>query len=318
MLQGISEGLPRPSEAFRDRFSPERNRSGEETSLALQGAGANPLRCGDGALADRPAALSLGRIGALEVRIAASAVEIDAAMALRYRVFFEEGGAIADAEARLTKRDRDRFDAVCDHLLVVDHGAGVPQVVATCRLLRQSVADANGGFYSASEFDVGALARRHAGLEFLELGRSCVAVSHRGKRTAELLWQGIWAYSVRYHVDVMIGCGSLDGTDPDALALPLAFLHQYARAPEDWRTGTAAGRHVAMDRLAPDAVDPRVALRALPPLLKGYLRLGAFVGEGAVVDHDFGTTDVLIILPVAAIAKRYVDYYGAETGRRAA
>ena len=101
--------------------------------------------------------------------------------------------------------------------------------------------------------------------------------------------------------DVMIGCASLDGTDPKRLAMPLSFLHHYARAPEAWRARALPERYVEMNRMSKEAIDPKEALRALPPLIKGYLRLGAYIGDGAVVDHEFGTTDVLIILPVTAI-----------------
>src|SRR5690606_22878058 len=116
-------------------------------------------------------------------------------------------------------------------------------------------------------------------------------------------------------IDVMIGCASLEGTDPDRLALPLSFLHHFARAPEAWRVSALPERYVEMNRMAREAIDPRAALHALPPLIKGYLRLGAFIGVGAVVDHQFGTTDVMIILPVSALNPRYVSYYGADASR---
>jgi putative hemolysin len=261
---------------------------------------------------------TLGRLGSLEVRLAASRREVRSAQALRYDVFYGEMAARPGWRQRLTRRDVDGFDAVCDHLLVIDHAcAGAPRLVGTYRLLRQSVAGTTGGFYSAGEFDVGALIARHPGLSFLELGRSCVLPPWRTKRTVELLWHGIWAYVLRHRIDVMFGCASLPGTDPDRLAMPLAFLHHRARAEGDWRAEALAARRVAMDRLPAGAVDERVALQALPPLVKGYLRLGARVGDGAVVDHAFGTTDVLIVLPVASISPRYVAFYGEDAGRRA-
>jgi putative hemolysin len=145
-----------------------------------------------------------------------------------------------------------------------------------------------------------------------------VLPAYRNKRTVELLWHGIWSYVLRHHVDVMIGCASLEGTDPDVLALPLSFLHHYARAPEDWRVRALRRRYVATDRLPKEAVDPKAALHRLPPLIKGYLRLGAFVSEGAVVDHQFGTTDIMIVLPVAAISHRYIGHFGPAAERHAA
>ena len=123
---------------------------------------------------------------------------------------------------------------------------------------------------------------------------------------------------LEHRIDVMIGCASLEGTDPDRLALPLSFLHHYARAPEPWRTAALARRYIELNRMPKAAVSPKAALALLPPLIKGYLRLGAFVGDGAVVDRQFGTTDVLIILPVSAINARYVDHFGPGAERHAA
>ena len=265
---------------------------------------------------------TLGRLGSLEVRLAQHAGEIRRAQKLRYRVFYEEGGAASTVLMRLARRDIDAFDAICDHLLVVDHAvigkSGRPAVVATCRLLRQSVAERNRGFYSAGEFEIGALLARHRGETFGELGRSCVLAPYRNKRTVELLWHGIWTCMLRHRIGAMIGCGSLNGTDPAALALPLSFLHHHAGAPEMWRTRALPQRRVDMNLIPKDAIDPKAALRALPPLIKGYLRLGAFVGDGAVIDRQFGTTDVLIVLPVAAISARYVGHFGADAERHAA
>jgi L-ornithine Nalpha-acyltransferase len=266
---------------------------------------------------------TFGRLGALEVRLARSAAEVRRAQRLRYHVFYEEMSATPDATTKLARRDIDPYDAICDHLLVFDHDAPrgparKPAVVGTYRLLRQDVAEPRGGFYSAGEFDVGALIARHRGLRFLELGRSCVLPPYRNKRTVELLWHGIWSYVLQHKLDAMIGCASLEGTDPDRLATQLAFLHHYARAPESWRTHALPHRYVEMNRLHRSAIDPKAALRALPPLVKGYMRLGATFGDGAVIDRQFGTTDVLVILPIATISARYVAHFGAGAERHAA
>jgi len=262
---------------------------------------------------------TLGRIGALEVRLARTAKEVKKAQRLRFQVFYEEMSAIPDAVSMFSRRDRDTYDAICDHLLVLDHsvppppfGKAKPKVVGTYRLLRQSVAEAHGGFYTASEFEIEPLVAAHPGKRFLELGRSCVLAPYRNKRTVELLWHGIWAYVQHHAVDVMIGCASLEGTDPSRLAMPLAFLHHHAAASGEWAARALPGRHVAMDRMAKSAIDPKAALHALPPLLKGYLRLGASIGDGAVVDRQFGTTDVLVILPVENIAGKYIGYFGSD------
>jgi len=273
---------------------------------------------------DRPTE-TLGRLGSLEVRLAYKAADVRRAQKLRYRVFYQERAAVADAKTLFARRDIDTFDAICDHLLVVDHalagrmvGRRRAPVVGTYRLLRQDVAERHGGFYTAGEFEIGALMTRHQPLRFLELGRSCVLPPYRNKRTVELLWHGIWTYVLKHRLDVMIGCASLDGTDPDRIALPLSFLHHYAPAPEPWRARALPHRYVEMNRMAKEAIDPKAALRALPPLIKGYLRLGAYIGEGAVADYQFGTTDVLIVLPVTAIKHRYIEHFGPMAERHAA
>ncbi len=267
----------------------------------------------------------LGRIGSLEVRLARTRKEIKQAQRLRFRVFYEEMSALPNATSMLSRRDIDEYDAICDHLLVLDYDVPKkafrtprPQVVGTYRLLRQEVADRHWGFYTAGEFDIQPLIDANPGKRFLELGRSCVLKPYRNKRTVELLWHGIWTYVLHHRIDVMLGCASLEGTNPDQMALQLSFLHHFARAPENWRAHALAGRGVAMDRLPKEAVDPKAALHALPPLVKGYLRLGAFIGEGAVIDHQFGTTDVLVVLPVEAINPRYIDHFGPAANRHAA
>jgi putative hemolysin len=242
---------------------------------------------------------------------------------MRYEVFYRERGAQADAATWLVRRDVDAFDAICDHLLVIDHAASgqlarAPAVVGTYRLLRQEVAERYGGFYTAGEFGISALTARHRDVRFLELGRSCVLAPYRNKRTLELLWHGIAAYATQHQPDVMIGCASLDGTDPDRIALQLSYLHHYARAPEPWRASALAHRYVEMNRLPKSLVDPKAALRELPPLIKAYLRLGAYVGDGAVIDLQFGTTDVLIVLRMATIRRRYYAHFGAKPERMAA
>lgn len=267
----------------------------------------------------------LGRIGSLEVRLATTAQEIRRAQKLRFKVFYEEMSAVPQGAAMLSRRDVDKYDWICDHLLVLDHGTktgplrrGKPKVVGTYRLLRQDVAERHHGFYTRGEYDIAPLLRAHADLRFLELGRSCVLEPYRNKRTVELLWHGIWTYVLHYKIDVMIGCASLEGTNPQDLALPLSFLHHYAAAPVEWQARALPERFTPMDVLPKEAVDPKAALHALPPLIKGYLRLGATFGTGAVVDRQFGTTDVLVVLPVSAINPRYIDHFGPTANRHAA
>lgn len=273
-----------------------------------------------------PPPASFGQIGSLEVRLARTPREVKLAQSLRFNVFYKEMSAQPNAAGFIRRRDVDDFDAICDHLLVIDHEADPqsipgrrskrgPAVVGTYRLLRQEVAEQHGGFYTAGEFDLDDLVERKRPLRFLELGRSCVLKSYRNKRTVELLWQGAWEYVQHYELDVMLGCASFSGCDPDTLALPLSFLHHNAAAPAEWKVRALPERYVSMNRMPAESVDMKRALAAMPPLVKGYLRLGAYIGDGAVVDHQFGTTDVLIILPVSSINPRYFGHFGAPKER---
>jgi len=267
--------------------------------------------------------LSLGKKGHMEVRFAQSDKEVEACQKLRYLVFYEEMSALADETTIAQRIDADAFDAICDHLLVIDHepedekqgialSSKEGNVVGTYRLLPQEIAEAHNGFYSAGEFDIAPLLQRKSDqFQFLELGRSCVLKPYRTKPTVELLWQGIWNYVRLYKFDVMLGCASLEGTDPDALSLSLSYLHHHHQAPEDWCVKALPERYVEMNRQSAETINLRQAMRALPPLVKGYLRLGAYIGEGAVIDHQFNTTDVLIVLPISAITERFFAHFGA-------
>lgn len=285
----------------------------------------HPLRWRSGPV---PPGTSFGRINSLEVRLARNPGEVRAAQKLRYHVFYEEMSATPKTTARFGKRDADLFDAVCDHLLVLDHDVEDPgklkrwkrhpRIVGTYRLLRQEVAELGSGFYTQGEFDLAPLVARHRQDRFLELGRSCVLKPYRTKRTLELLWQGIMAYVRAHDLSVMIGCASLAGTDPKELALPLSFLHHHARAPMPWRARAHPSRYVEMNMMAKEDINTREALRALPPLIKGYMRAGCYIGDGAVVDYQFGTTDVLIIFPVSSIEKRYAAHFDPNSELAAA
>ena len=249
----------------------------------------------------------LARAGRLEVRLAQTPEDVLAAQALRYRVFFEENGAEPDGPSRDARRDICRFDEVCDHVLAVEDG----EVVGAYRLLRSEVANRSFGFYSAAEFEVEALIARHPGLNFMELGRSCVAQGHRGKRAIETLWRGVWAYALNHRVDVMFGCASLSGTDTRAHGAALAALFSQRATDPAWRVEPSEGVRRAVAQ-PPGPLDLRAAVRNLPPLLKGYLRLGAHFGAEAVLDEAFGTTDVFVILRVADIQARYLQHFAPD------
>jgi len=256
------------------------------------------------------------------VRLAETEHEVEQAQRLRYTVFYEEMSAIPSPRMRELRRDFDKYDDVCDHLLVVDRDAhdedGQPLVVGTYRLTRKKDADKVGGFYTSSEYDLGAmLAGLPESTKCLELGRSCILKSYRARPgTMQLLWKGLMAYVARFDIDLMFGCASLPGIDVAEMALPLSYLHHFHLAPDALCVRALPDRYVAMDRLAKDSIDPAQAQAVLPPLIKGYLRLGGFVGDGAVIDRQFNTTDVAIVVKTDLVSDRYYRHYERRAASR--
>ena len=256
--------------------------------------------------------------GSLRIRLAESMDEVEASQGLRYRVFCEEMGAKPTQEMIALKREFDSFDDYCDHLLVFDEarGKGPESVVGTYRLMRREGAERRGQFYSVDEYDLSPLLVYHG--EILEVGRSCVHQDYRSGSIMQLLWRGIAAYVFHFNIDILFGCGSLPGVDPSQLRMPLSYLHHNHLAPPALRPRALPDRYVEMDGLAPSEIDQRAALRALPPLVKGYLRLGGFVGDGAVVDTEFGTTDVCIVVKTDRITEKYLRHYSRDDMPKAA
>jgi L-ornithine Nalpha-acyltransferase len=257
------------------------------------------------------AEISSGNLG---VRLAVDNAEIDAVQALRYRVFYQELGAKADADTASSLRDRDIYDTVADHLLVVDHdlGEGPESVVGVYRLIQREAARRIGHFYSSDEYDISTIEAIPG--RILELGRSCVDNGYRNRSVMQLLWRGIAAYVFLHKIELMFGCASLPGIDPDALAPELTYLHYNHLAPLAIRPRALPHRYIEMRRLEREEIDARAALNRLPPLIKGYLRLGGFVGDGAVIDPQFNTTDVAVVVQTALVTDKYYKHYERQRG----
>ena len=249
------------------------------------------------------------RSGSLEVRLARSEADVRAAQALRYSVFFNEMSARPSPAVAAAQRDFDEFDEVCDHLLVIDNarGRGSRGVVGTYRLMRRAAAARIGRFYTGDEYDIGTLLQYPG--EILELGRSCVNAEYRNGYTMNMLWRGVAAYIFEHDVELMFGCASIPGIDPDAIALQLSYLWYYNLAPPGLRPRALPERFVDMRRMGQEAIDQREAMNALPPLIKGYLRLGGVIGDGAVVDTEFNTTDVCVIVKTDLVTDKYIRHY---------
>lgn len=248
------------------------------------------------------------RAGELCVRLAQDEAEIIASQKLRYEIFCGEMGGKASPEIQAQQRDFDEFDAVCDHLLVLDESrSGEDAIVGTYRLLRSEPMRKLGRFYTESEYDITPL-KSYSG-ELLELGRSCVDAAYRNRAVMTLLWRGIGAYSSAFDIKLMFGCASFVGADAEKHALALSYLYHFHLAEPNVRLKALPELHVEMNRIPKDQINEREALRLIPPLIKGYLRLNGRIGDGAFVDHAYNTTDVSIVVQTDLVTDKYFERY---------
>ena len=245
-----------------------------------------------------------------ELRLAATQADLQAAQRLRYEVFIEElggDGPLVDHQARL---EQDEFDEFFDHLLLIDRK--LQRVVGVYRVLRGDMAEKAGRFYSEDEYDLSVL--KASGRSLMELGRSCVHADYRGSAAMYYLWNGLAKYVAEHGIEVMFGVASFHGTDIAAIREPLAYLHHNYLAPADLRSRVVDEHFQSMDLMPADEIDKRTALKAMPTLIKAYLRLGGFVGEGAYIDHSFNTTDVFLLMDTDKINAKQREIY--TKGRR--
>jgi putative hemolysin len=252
--------------------------------------------------------------GRFTVRLAENEADVAAAQRLRYRVFVEEMGAQTTEADRAARRESDRFDPYFDHLLLIDNAFPgddpLDSVVGAYRLMTGSMAKRGIGFYGATEYDLSKLVAYPR--ETLELGRSCVSAEHRGGAGMHLLWTGLGQYVAERGVEILFGVASFHGADPVPLAQPLAYLHHNHLAPEDLRVRTLPEFYQPMDLMPAEAVNKAEAMRMIPALIKAYLRLGGFVGDGAFVDHAFNTVDVCLLMDTSRMVERYRAFYSRE------
>ena len=231
-----------------------------------------------------------------DVSLASNEEDIAAAQDLRYRVFYEEMSAEPTPEAARCRREVDAYDHQAEHILIREREHGT--LIACYRLMRRTRLPAGARFYSESEFDLSNLLAHPLAANSLELSRACVAKNFRTLRVPTLLLRAIGYYMKHYEIRLLFGCGSLPGTDVAALAIPLSWVWHYHLAPEPLRAKALEHLYEPMNRINKDDLTPNTALHIMPPLIKGYLRMGCFVGDGAVVDHRFKTTDILLVLPI--------------------
>ena len=255
-------------------------------------------------------AVKTGSAG-LHVRLAKTDADIFAAQRLRYEVFARELGANGAMVNHAERTEQDRFDAVADHLLLIDQKrAAGDQVVGTYRLMTNALAARAGGFYCADEYDLQPLTV--SGLSLLELGRSCLHPDYRGGAGMLHLWGGLAQYIDANSIDVMFGVASFHGTDLSKLRQPLSLLAHRHLAPDHLRVSAHGSGAVPLEMVAPDALDRVTAVRQMPALIKAYLRLGGTVGDGAFVDHAFNTTDICLILERSAMKALQKKIYSRQ------
>ncbi len=242
----------------------------------------------------------------LKVRLAQNQYEIEKTLSLRYDIFnleMQQGLAASHA----TRKDRDKFDLYCDHLIVVDEGRD-NMIVGTYRVLRSSVARKHEGFYSEGEFSLRGIYDLKD--EVVEIGRSCVHPEYRDGSVISHLWIGLGMYLREYNARYLCGCGSIHSHDAETANLVYAYLREKEYLVEP---GFDAIPHPEY-RLAgfrKDVVidDLKAVGKQMPPLIKGYMRAGARITGEPAYDHEFGTTDFFIIFDEAEVDKRYGRHY---------
>ncbi len=251
-----------------------------------------------------------------EVRLAQSQDDVAGAQRLRYRVFVEEMGAPAPGADHENRLEKDAYDAYFDHLLLIDKECESQDpldcFVGVYRLMRGSVAKTGIGFYGASEYDLTKIMQD--GRESLELGRSCVAPEYRGGVGMHLLWDALGAYVTERNIEILFGVASFHGSDVEPLKQPLSYLYQNHLAPPDLRVKARAPGAVDMNLLPPEQIDRKKAMAGIPSLIKAYLRLGGFVGDGAYVDKDFNTVDVCLLMDTKRMSEKYRAFYSRSRG----
>lgn len=248
-----------------------------------------------------------------DVRLATDETDLKAAQRLRYRVFVEELGGDGEMVDHAARLERDEFDPVVDHLVLVDKrrdADALDHVVGVYRLLPSDRAADFGRFYCDSEYDLSKL--KASGRPLLELGRSCVLPDYRGGAGLFLMWNAMSQYVLDRGVEILFGVASFHGTDAQPLAQPLSWLHHNHLAPEELRPVARAEGFQNMDLIDKDDLDRRAAMLGMPALIKAYLRLGGTVGEGAFLDRPFNTTDVLLMMDTAAMPAKHRDFYTAR------
>jgi L-ornithine Nalpha-acyltransferase len=249
------------------------------------------------------------------LRLAQDARDLRGAQRLRYRVFVQELGGDGPMVDHAAGLEQDAFDPLFDHLLLIDplkNPDDLDHVIGAYRLLSSDRVGA-GRFYSEDEYDLAPL--RQSGRRLLELGRSCVHPDHRGGTAMFHLWNGLADYVLERRIEVLFGAASFHGTDVARLSQALAFLHHHHLAPRALRVTARAAHRLGMDLVPVADLDRKAAMAATPALIKAYLRLGGYVGDGAWIDSAFNTTDVCLVMDTARMSAKHRAFYLRKQGQ---
>ena len=248
-------------------------------------------------------------LGEYCVKIASSHKEIEQAQRLRYLVFYEMMQANSSTKVAESKIDADKYDEYADHLLVLHQG----DIVGTYRFITKDKIAPIGQFYSEDEYDIKELLKKSNNI--MELGRSCTHPDHRSKVAMQLLWRGIGEYVMQNNIDFMFGCASFQGCDPQEHAASLSYLYHNHLAPSEFCPRALPQFYNDMNIMPAHEINVKREFLRLPPLLKGYLRLGGVVGDGAFIDHNFNTTDILMVVQTSGVGDKYVTKFSPESVR---
>ena len=249
----------------------------------------------------------------LKLFIATDKNQIIESQKLRYEIFYKEMGAEPSPQMKKEERDFDKFDDHCEHLLVQD--TNTKKIVGTYRMLKREHAKSAGSFYSETEYNIDKLKAYNG--EILELGRSCVHKNYRSKLVLQLLWSGIIAYILDNDIKLLFGCASFHGAGIELHKECLSYLYHYHLAPENLRARPLDNYYNNMNIIAKENLPKeKEILMKLPPLVKGYLGVGAYIADGSFVDWPFNSTDVGIIVETKNIPQRLFDKLYKLTGKK--
>ncbi len=247
-----------------------------------------------------------------EVRFAETSTEVKRSQELRYKVFIEEMGGRPCQSSSEQYLEKDEFDDHCRHLILIDHKKNgkkvIQKIIGVIRLILGSEAKLRLGFCSSREYDLNLLLS--LGQNCLELGRTCIEKPYRNSLALHYLWKGLGSYTKANDVSFLLGLASFPGNDVKKISMALSFINEKYLAPPEIRPKALKNGFIDMAIIPRSEINRSEALLQMPSLLKGYLRLGARVGEGAFIDRKLNTIDVCIIIDINQMLDKYKDYYG--------